>query len=85
MAQVTVSDTPNPDARKFTLDVQLDAMVDARSAEDAAGHPVAEPLMAIDGVAMVFGTADFVTVTRTPDADWDALTPAVTKVLTTTL
>ena len=85
MAQVTVSETPNPDARKFTLDVQLDAMVDARSAEDAAGHPVAEPLMGIEGVVMVFGTADFVTVTRDPGADWDTLTPAVTEVLETTL
>ena len=38
-------------------------------------------VLAIDGVASVFMTADFVTVTATPGVDWDALAPEVVDIL----
>jgi hypothetical protein len=34
-------------------------------------------LFAAPGVASVFGVNDFVTVTRTPGADWDPIVTAV--------
>jgi hypothetical protein len=85
MATATPSTTPNPNAVKFTLDVTLPAMVNATTPEAAVGQPLAEALFAIDGVVGVFGTADFVTVSKSPDADWDAITPAATEVLRTQL
>ncbi len=37
----------------------------------------AQAVLAFDGVASVFGVNDFVTITREPDADWDAIVCAV--------
>lgn len=72
MVQVTAQPTPNPMAFKFTLaghSFDGPATVDAGS---AAGTPF-EGLFEIPGVASVFATADFVTVMKTPDADWSAI------------
>ena len=77
MAAAVPSTTPNPNAMKFTLDVTLPAMLDIRSAEAATGDPLAERIFAIPGVVMLFGTADFLTVSREEGADWDLIVPAV--------
>jgi hypothetical protein len=77
MATAVPSPTPNPDALRFQLDVTLPEMVSFKSAEEAADHPFAAAVFAAGGVANVFGTADFVTVTREPGTDWDELTPVV--------
>jgi hypothetical protein len=78
MAEVTnVSTTPNPDAMKYTLDRRFDEMFTVASAEDAASNPFAAAVFAAGGVASVFGTADFITITRTPGADWDDIESAV--------
>lgn len=77
MARVTAtSPTPNPDARKFSLDVTLDGMTNVTSADDAEAPFVAEVFSA-PGVAAVFATSDFVTVTRVPDAEWEPIEAAV--------
>ena len=81
MAASDPSPTPNPNAMKFTLDVTLPEMLDVRSAEAADGNPLAERIFAIPGVAMLFGTADFLTVSREEGADWDAIVPAVQAVV----
>jgi 2-methylisocitrate lyase-like PEP mutase family enzyme len=77
MATATPSPTPNPDAMKYSLDVTLPEMVNVSSAEAAAEHPFAAAIFAGGGVASVFATADFVTVTRQPGADWDDITATV--------
>lgn len=77
MATATPSPTPNPNALRFSLDVQLPGTVSASSAEEAATDPFLAAVLAVDGVASVFGTADFVTVTRSAGADWDEIVPAV--------
>jgi hypothetical protein len=77
VATATVSSTPNPDAMKFTLDIKLEAMFNAANAADAAGNAFATVVLAIDGVAAVFGVNDFVTVTRQPGADWEPIIAAV--------
>ena len=77
MAAATPSATPNPDALKFTLDTTLPETFDVRSAAASAGNPFAEAVFAAPGVVAVFGVNDFVTVTRTPGADWEPITAAV--------
>ncbi len=79
MASATPSPTPNPDAMKYTLDRPLAAPMNVASAEAAAadGNDFAAAVFATDGVASVFGTADFVTVTRRSGADWAPITAAV--------
>ena len=77
VATATPSPTPNPDAMKFTLDTRLEAMFNASNTSDAAGVPFAAAVLAIAGVAAVFGVNDFVTVTRHPRAAWEPIIAAV--------
>jgi hypothetical protein len=77
VATVDPSSTPNPDAMKFTLDVTLPGMFDARSAADVPDSPFVAAVFDVDGVAAVFGVNDFVTITRTPGTDWEPIIEAV--------
>ena len=78
MAEVLrVSTTPNPDAMKFELDRRFDEMFNIASADDAESHPFARAVFEAGGVASVFGTADFVTITRSEGADWSDIEQAV--------
>ncbi len=61
---------------KFTLDVTLPARIDT-TREEGLDSAFAQAMLAVDGVASVFGINDFVTITREPDADWDAIVCAV--------
>ena len=80
---VAVQRTPNPNAMKFALGQPV---VDGSSrtiasAEAARGDPVAEPLFAIAGVLSIFMVADFVTVIKTSEAEWDDLVPRIVSSL----
>jgi hypothetical protein len=78
MAEVlSVSTTPNPDAMKYTVDRRFDEMFNIVSAEDAGANPFAKAVFDGGGVASVFGTADFVTITRTEGADWTEIEQVV--------
>lgn len=77
MATATPQPSPNPNALRFQLDVTLPALVSFASADEAAGHPFAAAVFAAGGVANVFGTNDFVTVTRQPGTEWDVIVAAV--------
>jgi Scaffold protein Nfu/NifU N terminal len=81
VASAVPSPTPNPNAMKFTLDVTLPAMLDVRSAEAAVGNPLAERIFAIPGVVMLFGTNDFLTVSRAEGNDWDPIITAVQQIV----
>ena len=72
--------TPNPNAGKFTVNRKVVDGKASRSfynAEDAADHPVASALFELEGVASVFMVDDFITVTKSPEADWQTLIPEV--------
>lgn len=79
MATATPSPSPNPNALKFELSVKLPDTISFKSADEAtaAGNDFAAAVLAADGVASLFGTSDFVTVTRRPDAGWDGIIEAV--------
>ncbi len=76
MACARPESTPNPDAMKFILDVTLPERLLANRGDDV-NDPFVRALLAIDGVASVFGINDFVTVTRERDADWDSIVGSV--------
>ncbi len=80
---VTVSTTPNENAMKFTLNRQA---IDSghktyADAQAAKGSAVAEALFAIDGVRQVFLMADFITVTKAPEASWGAIEAPILKAI----
>jgi hypothetical protein len=82
--KVRFENTPNPQAGKFTVGRTL---VEGRhgrtydSAESAEGDPVAAAVMALEGVRGVFMVADFVTVTKAPEASWGELAPRVQQAI----
>ncbi len=76
--EATVSTTPNEHALKFTLNCPAiaEGYKTYNNLEDAKDCPVAKALFALPGVASVFLMADFVTVTKKPEASWDDMQPA---------
>ena len=90
MEQVSVrfQATPNPNAGKFVLDRQVLEGGGSRSytsSAHAADDVLARALFALDGVAGLFMVSDFVTVTKTPAADWRTLAPLVEQTIQATL
>ncbi len=71
--------TPNPASLKFIpgRTVLGDGTREFHSTDDAAASPLAQALFAVDGVSAVFFAGDFLTVTKTDDADWAHIKPAL--------
>jgi Fe-S cluster biogenesis protein NfuA len=70
--------TPNPNAVKFIVDVQIIAAVGGvtksfDAPEEAEGVPLARDIMAIEHVEGVFFASNYITVTQDGDADWREL------------
>lgn len=77
---VTVSNTPNPNALKFSVGVDVGGPVTHAAGSDP-DDPMAAELLGIEGVTSMFGTADFITLSKTPDASWDTIAAAATDIL----
>ncbi|MHC4937371.1 MAG: NifU N-terminal domain-containing protein [Planctomycetota bacterium] len=81
MATVTAQPTPNPAAYKFTIEGhQFDGPTTIGSAAEASGTPFA-PLFTLPGVKSIFATANFVTITKDPSADWTGIVDPATETL----
>jgi Fe-S cluster biogenesis protein NfuA len=78
---VHVSETPNPESRKFILNQDLvtegSATFNRPVADDAP--PLVRVLMDVPGVRSLFFIRNFCSVTREPDADWQDLQMDVGK------
>jgi NFU1 iron-sulfur cluster scaffold homolog, mitochondrial len=77
---IQISNTPNPNALKFTVFVDVGGpatFVAGRETDD----PTGAALVAIEGVSSVFMTADFVTLTKEPGASWETIAPAASEIL----
>jgi Fe-S cluster biogenesis protein NfuA len=72
---IQTEETPNPATLKFLpgRDVLGKGTADFRDAESAKVSPLAQALFTLDGVAGVFLSSDFVTVTKKEDQDWSTL------------
>lgn len=77
---VSVTPTPNPNALKFTVGATFDTPRSFAAGADT-DDPVASPLLALTGVTSVFMSADFVTISKSPDVVWDAIAPEATRIL----
>ncbi len=77
---VIIEQTPNPNALKFTVGQDVGGpttVVAGQESEDAT----AQALVDLPGVTSVFMTADFVTLTRSPDGDWAVIADAAKQIL----
>lgn len=74
--------TPNPNALKCVLNAPLpDPTRSFRAASEATGHPLAEALFAIPGVTGVLLFGAWITVNKSPEADWKSVRAGVQRVL----
>lgn len=78
--EVRVEPTPNPNATKFTVGVPVGGPGTHLKGSDPSEEFVAQ-LLNLDGVASVFRTADFVTISKTPDASWETIVPEASAIL----
>jgi hypothetical protein len=79
--------TPNPNAVRFALSSSVlgDAPRSFANAGAAKGTPWAERIFGLPGVQSVFGMKDFLTVVKTPSADWSGIVDPVARILSTDL
>ena len=77
---VKVEQTPNPNALKFSVGIAVGGPGTYVKGSEPDEEFLAQ-LLALEGVASVFFTADFVTITKTPDGSWDAITPEASAIL----
>jgi Fe-S cluster biogenesis protein NfuA len=75
--------TPNPATLKFLPGREIlgNRTADFADADAALLSPLADALFGLPGVARVFLGGDFVTVTKTADAEWQALKPQILGLL----
>ena len=80
---ITIQGTPNPHAAKFVLDrpVPGEGSRSYFNADAAADDPLASRLFAVDGVRALLLVDNFITVTKTEIADWDALVQDVQEAI----
>lgn len=71
--------TPNPATLKFLPGetVLAAGTADLASPEAAEASPLARAIFALPGVVRVFLGSDFISVTKSEDADWAALRPQI--------
>lgn len=74
---IQTQSTPNPATLKFLpgRDVSPSTPYEFISEDEAAASPLAAALFAVNGVRNVFLGSDFVSITKTDDADWAVLKP----------
>ncbi len=81
---VQIEETPNPATLKFLPGQSVMEGTTAYFADPdaAAVSPLAVRLFAVPGVKEVFFGADFITVAKSPDREWDLLKPTILGVIT---
>ena len=76
---IQTEQTPNPASLKFLpgCEVMVRGTAEFKNPGEAQPSPLAERLFKIPGVAGVFLSGDYVTVTKAGDFDWSLLKPQI--------
>jgi hypothetical protein len=77
---VNVAPSPNPNAMKFSVGTPVGGPTTHVAGSDPT-EAWARDLLALPGVTSIFLTADFVTISKAPDASWESITPEATAIL----
>lgn len=75
--------TPNPETMKFVANKLLypGKSIDFPEEADARPSPLAQELFVFPFVRGVFIASNFVTITKTPETQWEEVTPAIRQFL----
>ncbi len=81
---IQVEETPNPNTRKFFPESTVlgAGSIEFTDEEGAKRSPLATMLFRIDGVSGVLLGSDFISVSKTADQEWEAITPFIIEALT---
>ena len=77
---VTIQNTPNPNALKFSVGVDVGPPQTFVAGGDVS-DPMGAALVALDGVTSVFMTADFITLSKRADVGWDQIADAAKDII----
>ncbi|HJS72085.1 MAG TPA: NifU N-terminal domain-containing protein [Acidimicrobiia bacterium] len=77
---IRVEPTPNPNAVKFSVGQPVGGPGTYVKGAEPEEEFLAS-LLQVDGVASVFFTADFITISKTPEGSWDEITSQATAIL----
>lgn len=78
---ISVQATPNPNAAKFTLN-RVVAAYGTTYRDTAGAEPAwAKQLLGVAGVTQVFAMKNFISITKTPEADWNVIGPQAEHIL----
>ncbi len=69
---VIISPTPNPNALKFEVGRDVGGPKTFAVGQEV-DDPLAQALLGLAGVTSVFMSADFVTLTKGPDGNWEEI------------
>ena len=71
--------TPNPKTVKFIpgKEVSPQKNVSYKDTVEAENSPLAKRLFLIDGIDSIFFGADFISITKTDDLEWQVLKPLI--------
>ncbi|MFQ5966190.1 MAG: NifU N-terminal domain-containing protein [Acidimicrobiia bacterium] len=72
--------TPNPNAMKFTVSRDVGEPRTFVAGQEH-GDPMADELLALNGVTSIFMVSDFVTISKTDEAAWSEIEPEAVEVL----
>jgi hypothetical protein len=79
---IEIQPTPNPNAAKYVLDQSVSQQpLSFFNAEAAKSYPLASALFAIEGVSSLLLLGDFITINKSPSAEWADITPKARAVL----
>ena len=89
--EISIQGTPNPHAAKFTLNRavathgtpyrRLPSASAPGTPTAVAAPPWATQLLDIPGVTQIFALNNFISITKTPEADWNTIAPHVERML----
>ena len=79
--EIVAQGTPNPNAAKFTLTRVVATQGTTYRDAASAGAEWAKQLLGVAGVTQVFAINNFISVTKTPDADWNVIGPQIEAML----
>lgn len=77
---IRIDPTPNPNAVKFSVGKPVGGPA-TFVAGQPTDNPMASSILELEGVTSIFMTADFVTISKGPEADWGAIVPGAQAIL----
>ncbi len=77
---IRIDPTPNPHAVKFSVGTPVGGPATFVAGQPTE-NPMASAILELEGVTSIFMTADFVTISKSPEADWDAIVPGAQAIL----